>query len=144
MNHYISWHSSAITTQNLTCSICTWKCLVVQKKKDPNNRPDYHDFVGIIVLLIINSTISFIEENNTGNAAAALMARLAPKAKVFSFQAWCQAFQFLLICLFFSLHLFTFYIFCTSWSEASAHTSTDFTRFYVMENGARKMLLCWF
>lgn len=43
---------------------------------------DYHDFVGIIVLLIINSTISFIEENNAGNAAAALMARLAPKAKV--------------------------------------------------------------
>ncbi|KAL4380479.1 hypothetical protein AHAS_Ahas04G0037600 [Arachis hypogaea] len=29
----------------------------------------------------INSTISFIEENNAGNAAAALMARLAPKAK---------------------------------------------------------------
>lgn len=44
--------------------------------------PDYHDFVGIIILLIINSTISFIEENNAGNAAAALMARLAPKAKV--------------------------------------------------------------
>jgi H+-transporting ATPase len=38
--------------------------------------------VGIIVLLVINSTISFIEENNAGNAAAALMARLAPKAKV--------------------------------------------------------------
>lgn len=48
------------------------------QKKDA----DYHDFVGIIVLLIINSTISFIEENNAGNAAAALMARLAPKAKV--------------------------------------------------------------
>lgn len=43
---------------------------------------DYHDFVGILALLIINSTISFIEENNAGNAAAALMARLAPKAKV--------------------------------------------------------------
>ncbi|KAF6146134.1 hypothetical protein GIB67_015572, partial [Kingdonia uniflora] len=43
--------------------------------------PDYHDFIGILVLLIINSTISFIEENNAGNAAAALMARLAPKAK---------------------------------------------------------------
>ncbi|KHG14131.1 ATPase 4, plasma membrane-type -like protein [Gossypium arboreum] len=43
--------------------------------------PDWQDFVGIITLLIINSTISFIEENNAGNAAAALMARLAPKAK---------------------------------------------------------------
>lgn len=44
--------------------------------------PDWQDFVGITVLLVINSTISFIEENNAGNAAAALMARLAPKAKV--------------------------------------------------------------
>lgn len=44
--------------------------------------PDWQDFVGIIVLLVINSTISFIEENNAGNAAAALMAGLAPKAKV--------------------------------------------------------------
>ncbi|PON78264.1 P-type ATPase [Trema orientale] len=43
--------------------------------------PDWQDFVGIICLLIINSTISFIEENNAGNAAAALMARLAPKTR---------------------------------------------------------------
>ncbi|KAK4488554.1 hypothetical protein RD792_004318 [Penstemon davidsonii] len=42
---------------------------------------DVPDFFGIIILLLINSTISFIEENNAGNAAAALMARLAPKAK---------------------------------------------------------------
>lgn len=38
--------------------------------------------MGIIFLLLINSTISFIEENNAGSAAAALMARLALKAKV--------------------------------------------------------------
>ncbi|CAL0305684.1 unnamed protein product [Lupinus luteus] len=44
--------------------------------------PDWQDFLGIIVLLIINSTISFIEENNAGNAAAALMAGLAPKTKL--------------------------------------------------------------
>ncbi|KAG2319422.1 hypothetical protein Bca52824_012635 [Brassica carinata] len=44
--------------------------------------PDWQDFVGIICLLVINSTISFIEENNAGNAAAALMAGLAPKTKV--------------------------------------------------------------
>ncbi|KAG5559682.1 hypothetical protein RHGRI_009262 [Rhododendron griersonianum] len=43
--------------------------------------PDWQDFVGIICLLVINSTISFIEENNAGNAAAALMAGLAPKTK---------------------------------------------------------------
>ncbi|QHO39988.1 Plasma membrane ATPase [Arachis hypogaea] len=40
---------------------------------------DYQDFTGIVILLLVNSTISFIEENNAGNAAAALMARLAPK-----------------------------------------------------------------
>ncbi|XP_023516785.1 ATPase 8, plasma membrane-type [Cucurbita pepo subsp. pepo] len=50
--------------------------------------PDWQDFVGIIVLLIINSTISFIEENNAGNAAAALMAGLAPKTKVLRDGKW--------------------------------------------------------
>ncbi|PIN16341.1 Plasma membrane H+-transporting ATPase [Handroanthus impetiginosus] len=50
--------------------------------------PDWQDFVGIITLLLINSTISFIEENNAGNAAAALMARLAPKAKVLRDGQW--------------------------------------------------------
>nr|XP_017230734.1 PREDICTED: plasma membrane ATPase 1-like [Daucus carota subsp. sativus] len=53
-----------------------------------NKGPDYHDFFGILILLIINSTISFIEENNAGNAAAALMARLAPKAKVLRDGKW--------------------------------------------------------
>lgn len=41
-----------------------------------------------MALLIINSTISFIEENNAGNAAAALMARLAPKAKASPFHSF--------------------------------------------------------
>ncbi|XP_028115873.1 plasma membrane ATPase 3-like [Camellia sinensis] len=50
--------------------------------------PDWQDFVGIITLLFINSTISFIEENNAGNAAAALMACLAPKAKVLCDGKW--------------------------------------------------------
>ncbi|KAK4434950.1 ATPase 11, plasma membrane-type [Sesamum alatum] len=52
------------------------------------NRVDYSDFVGILALLVVNSTISFIEENNAGNAAAALMARLAPKAKVLRDGKW--------------------------------------------------------
>ncbi|CAA3020605.1 plasma membrane ATPase 1 [Olea europaea subsp. europaea] len=51
---------------------------------------DFPDFVGIIILLLINSTISFIEENNAGNAAAALMARLAPKAKVLRDGKWSE------------------------------------------------------
>ncbi|XP_052181773.1 ATPase 10, plasma membrane-type isoform X2 [Diospyros lotus] len=50
--------------------------------------PDWQDFVGIVCLLLINSTISFIEENNAGNAAAALMARLAPKTKVLRDGRW--------------------------------------------------------
>ncbi|KAL0364651.1 UNVERIFIED_CONTAM: Plasma membrane ATPase 3 [Sesamum angustifolium] len=53
-------------------------------------KPDWQDFVGIITLLVINSTISFIEENNAGNAAAALMARLAPKAKVLRDGRWSE------------------------------------------------------
>nr|BAK04567.1 predicted protein [Hordeum vulgare subsp. vulgare] len=52
--------------------------------------PDWQDFVGIITLLVINSTISFIEENNAGNAAAALMARLAPKAKILRDGRWTE------------------------------------------------------
>ncbi|KAM0897659.1 hypothetical protein ACQ4PT_022428 [Festuca glaucescens] len=52
--------------------------------------PDWQDFVGIVTLLFINSTISFIEENNAGNAAAALMAGLAPKTKVLRDGKWAE------------------------------------------------------
>ncbi|KAI3858962.1 hypothetical protein MKW98_028695 [Papaver atlanticum] len=50
--------------------------------------PDWQDFVGITALLLINSTISFFEENSAGNAAASLMAHLAPKAKVLRDGRW--------------------------------------------------------
>ncbi|XVF24691.1 hypothetical protein REPUB_Repub13aG0149100 [Reevesia pubescens] len=52
--------------------------------------PDWQDFVGILALLFINSTISFIEENSAGNAAAALMAGLAPKTKVLRDGQWSE------------------------------------------------------
>ncbi|KAK6944553.1 hypothetical protein RJ641_025655 [Dillenia turbinata] len=52
--------------------------------------PDWQDFVGIVCLLVINSTISFIEENNAGNAAAVLMANLAPKTKVLRDGRWSE------------------------------------------------------
>lgn len=52
--------------------------------------PDWQDFVGILILLLINSSISFYEENNAGNAAAALMARLSPKAKVLRDGSWSE------------------------------------------------------
>jgi H+-transporting ATPase len=44
--------------------------------------PDWEDFVGIILLLLINATIGYIEERNAGNAVKALMDALAPRAKV--------------------------------------------------------------
>ncbi|KAG6551256.1 hypothetical protein Mapa_007182 [Marchantia paleacea] len=53
-------------------------------------KPDYYDLGGIIGLLVINSTISFIEENNAGNAAAALMARLAPTTKALRDGKWAE------------------------------------------------------
>eukprot|EP00268_Persea_americana_P061623 TRINITY_DN7799_c0_g1_i3.p1 TRINITY_DN7799_c0_g1~~TRINITY_DN7799_c0_g1_i3.p1 ORF type:complete len:409 (+),score=87.95 TRINITY_DN7799_c0_g1_i3:75-1301(+) len=46
--------------------------------------------MGIVVLLVINSTISFIEENNTGKVAAALMAGLSPKNKVLRDGRWSE------------------------------------------------------
>ncbi|KAF8082937.1 hypothetical protein N665_0800s0030 [Sinapis alba] len=52
--------------------------------------PDWEDFVGIMCLLFINSTISFIEENNAGNAAAALMAGLARRTKVLRDRQWSE------------------------------------------------------
>lgn len=43
--------------------------------------PDWEDFVGIVLLLLINSSIGFYEEHNAGNAVKALMDSLAPKAR---------------------------------------------------------------
>ena len=44
--------------------------------------PDWEDFVGIVLLLLANSIIGFVEQRNAGNAVKALMASLAPEAKV--------------------------------------------------------------
>lgn len=44
--------------------------------------PDWEDFVGILLLLLANSVIGFIEQRNAGNAVKALMQSLAPEAKV--------------------------------------------------------------
>ena len=45
-------------------------------------RTDGSSYIGIMFLLIINSMISFVEENNACNIPASLMARLVPKTKV--------------------------------------------------------------
>ena len=50
--------------------------------------PDWEDFVGIVLLLFINSAIGFYEERNAGNAVKALMDSLAPKAKVKRNGSW--------------------------------------------------------
>ncbi|CEP09717.1 hypothetical protein [Parasitella parasitica] len=46
------------------------------------NPPDYPDFIGIVLLLLANATIGFMEERQAGNAVKALMASLAPECKV--------------------------------------------------------------
>ncbi|XP_062196094.1 plasma membrane ATPase-like isoform X2 [Phragmites australis] len=52
--------------------------------------PDWQDFIGIVALLLINSTISYWEESNAGSAAEALMANLAPKTKVLRDGRWSE------------------------------------------------------
>lgn len=100
----------------------------VSDLQDKKTKVDYQDFVGILVLLVINSTISFIEENNAGNAAAALMARLAPKAKVIFKRKLLR-------------HLSCALTFLYIWLFISFKFST---RYCVMINGMKKMQLSWF
>jgi len=50
--------------------------------------PDWQDFIGIVVLLVLNSAISFWEEYSAGSAAKELMANLAPRAKVLRDGRW--------------------------------------------------------
>jgi H+-transporting ATPase len=52
--------------------------------------PDWEDFTGIVLLLLVNSTIGFYEEHNAGNAVKALMDSLAPKAKVKRDGVWSE------------------------------------------------------
>lgn len=47
-----------------------------------NRPPDYPDFIGIVLLLIANAVIGFLEERQAGNAVKALMDSLAPECKV--------------------------------------------------------------
>ncbi len=43
---------------------------------------DYADFALIVALLLLNATISFVEESNADKAIKALTSALAPKCKV--------------------------------------------------------------
>ena len=44
--------------------------------------PDWQDFIGIVLLLLVNATIGFVEERAAARAVAALQAGLAPTARV--------------------------------------------------------------
>jgi len=55
-----------------------------------NQPPDWEDFIGIVLLLFVNSAIGFYEERNAGNAVKALMDSLAPKAKVKRNGSWSE------------------------------------------------------
>ncbi|KAJ7621537.1 E1-E2 ATPase-domain-containing protein [Mycena polygramma] len=52
--------------------------------------PDWEDFLGITLLLLVNSAIGFYEERGAGNAVKALMDSLAPKAKVKRTGIWFE------------------------------------------------------
>ncbi|XP_034693866.1 ATPase 11, plasma membrane-type-like isoform X1 [Vitis riparia] len=62
-----------------------------------NKDVDYITFLGILALHIINSAISFVEENKTGNAMARLMAWLAPKATVLRAGKWSKEYASVLV-----------------------------------------------
>ncbi|KAL0702469.1 hypothetical protein Bca4012_058591 [Brassica carinata] len=59
--------------------------------------PDWQEFVGIVCPLLNNSTISFWEENNAGNIAAAPMAGLDPKTKVLRDGKWSEQETYILV-----------------------------------------------
>lgn len=44
--------------------------------------PDWQDFVGIVILLILNASLGYWEESQAGNAVAELLKALAPEARV--------------------------------------------------------------
>jgi H+-transporting ATPase len=53
-----------------------------------NMPPDYPDFIGIIILLILNSSIGYYEEEQAGAAVDALMDQLTREYKVGSSRFW--------------------------------------------------------
>ncbi|KAK9207584.1 hypothetical protein WN943_017873 [Citrus x changshan-huyou] len=72
------WESKILKYLGCMCNPLSWvmeaaAIMVIALAHGGGKDPDYHDFIGIVI--IINSTTSFKEENNAGNAAAALMAQ---------------------------------------------------------------------
>ncbi|KAF5205864.1 ATPase 7, plasma membrane-type [Thalictrum thalictroides] len=84
-SHFVLPHTLLLTlTTPFTWNPLSWVMEVAAVMVIGRKPPGWHGFVGIIILPIINSTISFIEENNIGNVAAGLITCIVPKAKVIS------------------------------------------------------------
>ncbi|KAG6502333.1 hypothetical protein ZIOFF_042225 [Zingiber officinale] len=73
----------------LSCVMEMASVMAIALANGGGKSPNWQDFVGIIILLVVNSTINFIEENNAGNAAAS-MAGVARKTKVLRDGRWTE------------------------------------------------------
>ena len=82
----LSWvmEAAALVAIILSNGPTPWLCAVtpVPDNCDGIQPPDFPDFIGIIILLILNSVIGYYEEAQAGDAVAALMAQLSPECKV--------------------------------------------------------------
>jgi H+-transporting ATPase len=76
------------------CPIGRYACLVTPPpllfSSPAHTRLTHQDFIGIVLLLFINSAIGFHQERSAGNAVKALMDSLTPKAKVKRSGSWSE------------------------------------------------------
>jgi len=94
----LSWvmESAAIVAIALSNGPTPWLCPIMPNGQlEPgcattNQPPDYPDFVGIIMLLILNSCIGYYEESQAGAAVDALMDQLTREYKVKRGGKWVQ------------------------------------------------------
>ncbi|KAA0166989.1 hypothetical protein FNF28_02912 [Cafeteria roenbergensis] len=62
--------------------IMIWVAIIIEIIKTAITGQGFEDFIVLLVLQILNGVVGFIEENNAGNAIAALKDKLAPECKV--------------------------------------------------------------
>lgn len=96
----LSWvmEAAAVVAIALSNGPTPWLCPIdtqTLQYADPNcpttnAAPDYPDFVGITMLLILNSTIGYYEESQAGAAVDALMDQLTREYKVKRGGKWVQ------------------------------------------------------
>src|ERR1700729_4274795 len=64
--------------------------IVFYRDNDGHLGPDWQDFIGIILLLVINSTIGFNRERKMEIAIKTLIDSLAPKVRVKRNENWSE------------------------------------------------------